>query len=47
MSNETNETYIKYIKLYETCKCKCRLDASFCNSKQLRMKVNAGVNVGN
>ena len=36
MSNETNETYIKYIKMYETSKCKCRLDASFCNSEQRR-----------
>ena len=23
------------IKLHETCKCKCRLDASVCNKKQL------------
>ena len=22
--------------MYETCKCKCRLDASFCNSEQRR-----------
>ena len=29
MNNET-----KYIKWHETCKCKCRLDASFCNNKQ-------------
>ena len=28
----TNET--RHTKLYETCKCKCRLDASVCNSKQ-------------
>ena len=28
----TNET--RYIKLHETCKCKCRLDASICNKKQ-------------
>ena len=28
----TNET--KHIKWHETCKCKCRLDASFCNNKQ-------------
>ena len=26
-----NET--RYTKLYETCKCKCRLDASVCNNK--------------
>ena len=30
--SRTNET--KYIKLHETCKCKCRLDASVCNNKQ-------------
>ena len=23
-----------HIKLHETCKCKCRLDASACNNKQ-------------
>ena len=28
----TNE--IRHIKRHETCKCKCRLDASACNSKQ-------------
>ena len=27
-----NET--RHIKLHQTCKCKCRLDASFCNIKQ-------------
>ena len=30
--SRTNER--KYIKLHETCKCKCRLDASVCNNKQ-------------
>ena len=30
----TNET--RRIKWYETCKCKCRLDASICNNKQRR-----------
>ena len=29
--SRTNETYIKW---HETCKCKCRLDASVCNNKQ-------------
>ena len=24
----------KYIQLHETCKCKCRLDVSVCNSKK-------------
>ena len=28
----TNET--RYIKWHETCKSKCRLDASVCNNKQ-------------
>ena len=28
----TNKT--SYIKRHETCKCKCRLDASVCNNKQ-------------
>ena len=28
----TNEA--RYIKWHETCKCKCRLDASVCNNKQ-------------
>ena len=27
-------TKITHIKWYETCKCKCRLDASVCNNKQ-------------
>ena len=29
--SRTNE--IKRIKWHETCKCKCRLDARFCNNK--------------
>ena len=32
LMSRTNET--RYIKWHETCKCKCRLDASFCNNKQ-------------
>ena len=28
----TNET--RHIKWHETCKCKCKLDASVCNNKQ-------------
>ena len=31
--SRTNET--RHIKWHETCKCECRLDASFCNNKQL------------
>ena len=30
--SKTNET--RYIKWHETCKSKCRLDASVCNNKQ-------------
>ena len=29
---QTNET--RYIKLHETCKCKCKLDPSVCNNKK-------------
>ena len=32
LMSRTNET--KHIKWHETCKCKCGLDASVCNSKQ-------------
>ena len=32
LMSRTNET--RYTKWYETCKCKCRLDASACNNKQ-------------
>ena len=30
--SRTNET--RHIELYETCKCKCRLDSFVCNNKQ-------------
>ena len=30
--SRTNET--RHIEWHETCKCKCRLDASVCNNKQ-------------
>ena len=30
--SRTNET--RHIKWHETCKCKCRLDASTCNNKK-------------
>ena len=29
--SKTNET--RHIEWHETCKCKCRLDASVCNNK--------------
>ena len=32
LMSRTNEA--RHIKWYETCKCKCRLDASVCNNKQ-------------
>ena len=32
LMSRTNET--RYIKWHETCKCKCRLDASVCNTTQ-------------
>ena len=32
LMSRTNET--RYIKWHETCKCKCRLNASVCNNKQ-------------
>ena len=34
LTSRTNET--RHIKWHETCKCKCRLDASVCNNKQRR-----------
>ena len=34
--SRTNET--RHIEWNETCKCKCRLDASVCNNKQNRNK---------
>ena len=30
--SRTNET--RHIAWHETCKCKCRLDASVCNNRQ-------------
>ena len=30
--SRTNET--RHVEWHETCKCKCRLDASVCNNKQ-------------
>ena len=32
LMSRTNKT--RQIKCHETCKCKCRLDASVCNNKQ-------------
>ena len=38
LKSRTNET--RYIKWYETCKCKCRLDASFLTINNAEMKIN-------
>ena len=43
--SRTNEK--RYIKLHETCKCKCRLDASVYKKKQHSNEINAGVNIKN
>ena len=32
LMSRTNEA--RHIEWYETCKCKCRLDANVCNNKQ-------------
>ena len=36
LMSRTNET--RHVKWHGTCKCKCRLDASICNSKQRQNK---------
>ena len=41
----TNET--RHIKWHETCKCKCRLDASVCTNKNVGIMINADVNAKN
>ena len=45
LMSRANET--RHIKWHETCKCKCRLDASVCNNKQRWNDVNVNVNVKN
>ena len=45
LMSKTNET--RHIKWHETCKCKCRLDASVCKINNAGMKINADVNVKN
>ena len=39
----SNQT--RHIEWHETCKCKCRLDASICNNKKDGMKTNVDANV--
>ena len=45
LMSRTNET--RHIKWHETCKCKCRLDASIYNINNVGTMVNADVNVKN
>ena len=52
LMSRTNET--RYLEWHEPCKCKCWLDANFCNNKQSLtewkqgwMKTNADVNAKN
>ena len=42
LMSRTNET--RHIEWYETCRCKCRLDASV---NSVGIKINADVNVKN
>ena len=43
--SRTNET--RHIKWHETCKCKCRLDASVFNNKHVGIMINVDANVNN
>ena len=45
LMSRTNEA--RYIKWHETCKCKCRLDASVCNNKKGGIKINLDVDEKN
>ena len=46
LMSRTNEA--RHIEWHETCKSKCRLDASVCNNKKnVRIMINAGLNVKN
>ena len=45
LMSRTNEK--KHIKWHETCKCKCRLDASVCNNNNVGMMINVGANAKN
>ena len=44
LMSRTNET--RHIEWHETCKCKCRLDASLCNNNT-GTKINADANAKN
>ena len=43
--SRTNET--RYIEWHGTCRCKCRLNASFVIKSKDVIKINAGVNARN
>ena len=43
--SRTNET--RHIKQHETCKCKCRLDASVCIINNVGMIINVDANIKN
>ena len=43
--SRTNET--RHIQYYETCKCKCRLDANVFKISNVRIMTNADLNVKN
>ena len=45
LMSRTNET--RHIEWHETCKCKCRLDASVCNNKQCWNNDKCSVNAKN
>ena len=45
LMSRTNET--RHIEWHETCKCKCRLDATVCNNKRYWKIIDASVNVKN
>ena len=45
LMSRTNET--RHIKWHETCKCKCRLNKSVCNTKQHWNEDNVDVNIKN
>ena len=41
--SRTNET--RHAGWYETCRCKCRLNASVCNNNNVEIMRNVDVNV--
>ena len=45
LMSRTNK--VRRIKWHETCKCKCRLDASVCDNKQIGIMINGYANANN